>query len=169
MSKQRGLTQSRLKTLLHYDPDTGIWQWIARSGPGSHVCVGDIAGTINKGGYLRIKLDCELYMAHCLAWLYMTGEWPQTEVDHRDCDPDNIRWENLRLATSSQNGANKRIQRNNKCGFKGVTVLPSGRYRAVIKQGGYVQHIGCFDTPADAHSAYAAAAKEKHGEFARAE
>jgi hypothetical protein len=167
MSKQRGLTRSRLKSLLHYDPDTGIWRWIAKSAPGSHVRYGDIAGTVTKQGYLRIRLHCEFYLAHCLAWLYMTGEWPPAEVDHKDVVPGNIRWENLRLATPSQNGANKRAQKNNKCGIKGVTILPSGRYRATIKKDGHVQQVGCFDTPEMAAMAYAAAAKEKHGEFAR--
>ncbi len=168
MSKQRGLTQSELKTRLHYDPDTGIWRWLAKSGQGSRVRNGDIAGTVNKNGYLRIKIDCELYTAHCLAWLYMTGEWPQVEVDHRDCVPENIRWANLRLATASQNGANKRTYKNNKCGTKGVTVLPSGRYRATLRKDGRFHHIGCFETAMEASLAYMAAAKEKHGEFARA-
>ncbi len=164
MSKQRGLTQSRLRALLHYDPDTGVWTWLARSAPGSHVRVGDTAGTVHKG-YLRIKIECELYMAHCLAWLYMTGKWPQSEVDHRDCVPENIRWSNLRLASPRQNMGNKRVR--SICGLKGVTQLPSGNWRATIKSETGQVHLGTFGCPDEAHAAYRAAADKLYGEFAR--
>jgi hypothetical protein len=156
-----------LKRLLHYDPQTGAWTWLARSGPGSHVRPGDVAGTVNKAGYLRIRVMSVFYMGHRLAWFYMTGEWPAAEVDHRDCDPSNIRWDNLREATSSQNGANKRVYANNALGIKGVTAR-RGRYRAVIKKDGRVIHIGMFDTIEQAAAAYADRAKAMHGEFWRA-
>src|ERR1700726_3642325 len=55
-----------------------------------------------------------------LAWFYMTGRWGRATIDHRDGNPANNRWKNLRVATPSQNNANRRRPRNNTSGFKGV-------------------------------------------------
>ena len=99
----------------------------------------------------------------------MTGEWCSAVIDHRDGDPSNNRWDNLRRATVSQNNANRRLHRNNKCGFKGVVQNPWGRFIASIYKNGRRIHLGMFATPEAAHAAYVAAARELFGEFARAE
>ena len=48
---------------------------------------------------------------------------------------------------------------------KGVHRHYDGRYRACISRKGERIHIGCFDTPEDAHKAYVKKAKELFGEF----
>src|SRR5215471_18008038 len=117
------------------------------------------------------------YLAHRLAWFYVTGRWDNR--DDREGDPNNNRRSNLRCrrptparaprkATSSQNCANKRRQQNNTSGFKGV-VAYRGRWRAMITKNGRSTMLGPFETPAAAHAAYAAAARKLFGEFARAE
>lgn len=75
---------------------------------------------------------------------------------------------NLRLATKSQNQMNRRIQRNNTSGFKGVHLFKrTGKFRAYIMVQGKEKHLGYFATAEEAHVAYVKAAVEIHGEFAQ--
>ena len=93
----------------------------------------------------------------------MTGRWP-IEADHRDLDPSNDRWDNLREATSSQNKGNARRWRNNQLGVKGVWFhKQKGKFTS---QCGH-KHLGLFATAGEAYAAYLAAAEAKFGEFAR--
>lgn len=155
-----------LKSLLHYDPDTGVFTWAARSGARS--VIGTVAGHVRITGYRTIAFNGEKYAAHRLAWLYMTGEEPGILIDHVNGQRDDNRWENLRQATFAQNSANSTRQSNNTTGLKGVSVLPHSpnRWQAAIKRDGKNQYLGCFPTPELAHEAYMSAAKEAHGEFA---
>src|SRR4051812_10516942 len=120
------LTQERLKELLSYDPLTGVFLWLEDRG-GKRA--GDVAGC-EKRVYTLISVDDQIYRAHHLAWLYMTGEWPDPFVDHRDLNKHNNIWTNLREATKSQNQANIGLIKSNKSGFKGVS-----RYRAGESRG----------------------------------
>ncbi len=159
------LTAERLREILSYDPKTGTFVWLG----GKWQPVGRVAGCtkrcVNKY-YVTIKIDQRCYLAHHLAWLYVTGSWPNPQIDHRDLDSTNNRFSNLRESTQSQNMANTR-KRPNRSGFKGVSPSPYGRWRAEIKTEGRYRYLGSFDTPRAAHRAYCAAAKEAFGEFAR--
>src|SRR5436853_1927123 len=148
------MTRARLCELLHYERKTGQFRWRKRMN--RKVLAGDIAGSLAVDRYRKITIRRKKYRAHHLAWLYVTGEWCPVMIDHRDGDPSNNRWSNLRRATVSQNNANRRRQRNNKCGFKGVTRNEAGRWRASIYKKGRKHHLGIFSTPQDAHAAYAA-------------
>ena len=156
------ITQDRLKGVLRYDPETGLFTWLVATG--RRMRVGSVAGTLNSGGYIRIAVDGKIYRAHRLAFLYMTGEWPQDQVDHRDTDRTNNRWLNLRPASNSQNSANKRA--TSLSGYKGVYKNGVG-YAAQITVAGKNIYLGQFHTPEQASEAYAAAANDMHGEFAR--
>jgi hypothetical protein len=158
------LTQERLKELLDYDPETGVFTWLASTT--NRISVGDVAGSVDRLGYRRIALDRRDYKAHRLAWLYMTGEWPTSDLDHINCDKDDNRIANLRLATEAQNGANRRKNSNNTSGYKGVS-SSRGRWRAEIRVNGRARRLGHFTDPAAAHAAYVAAAEKHFGEFAR--
>ncbi len=160
------LEAERLRELLHYDPETGVFTW--RVHRGFKAQPGKIAGKVDKRGYRLITVDCKSYWAHRLAWLYMTGAWPKDGVDHRDLVKDNNSWGNLRQATASQNQANRRCRCDSRSGLKGVTWHPqSGKWRAYIRHDGRFHHLGLFDAPETAHAAYLAAAEKQHGEFAR--
>ncbi|MDN7411671.1 HNH endonuclease [Burkholderia vietnamiensis] len=162
---ERGvLTQERLKKILSYDPRTGVFNYrIARS----NVKAGDVAGSPNEDGYILISIDEKKYRAHRLAWLYMTGAWPERDIDHRNLIPGDNHWENLREATDQQNLQNQSIPRHNTSGLKGASWrADKQKWRSCICSNGQWQHLGYFDTKEEAHIAYCAAALELNGEFA---
>lgn len=159
------LTASYVRSLLSYNPDSGEMRW--RKDRHGTAKAGDLAGHISLG-YRVIKMVGRSIKAHRVAWLIQTGEWPPGQVDHRDCDGTNNRWSNLRLASPGENARNRRAHCDNPTSLKGVYRCKDGRYSASITKN-YVQYnLGRFDTAEDAHAAYAAAAVELHGEFARA-
>jgi hypothetical protein len=65
--------------------------------------VGAIAGARNGRGYHQIRIGGRPYSASRLAWLYMTGKWPNSEISYINGKPSDTRWANLREVTSSQN------------------------------------------------------------------
>jgi len=159
------ITQERLKEALDYNPETGVFIW--KIDPAYYIKKGSIAGgLISTTGYRKIIIDKKMYLAHRLAWLYVTGEQPPSQIDHINRIVDDNRFSNLRACTYSQNGANRRIQSNNKSGYKGVD-RNRGKWRARGKKDGKVYHLGLFDTVEEACSAYRDFAVFAHGEFAR--
>ncbi len=158
------LTQERLKQLLDYSPETGLFYWRVNRGPAR---IGAQAGSISKHlGYVEIRVDLKPYYGHRLAWFWMTGAWPENEIDHRDLNKANNSWINLRAASSSQNKANRSSQGKF---LKGVSLhRESGLFRATAGKNGHRIHIGYFKTPAEAHAAYIETAQQLHDEFARA-
>lgn len=161
------LTRDYLRSILNYDPETGVFRWKWREGvpKWTNTQFADKeAGTL-KDGYIVIMIDGCQYRAHRLATIYMTGVDPNDDVDHRDLSRSNNRWKNLRPATRSQNHANRANRRDNTSGHKGVTWhVQSGRWRVRVAS----RHICMCDTKEEAAEAYARAAKEMFGEFARA-
>jgi hypothetical protein len=166
------ITAERLRELLHYDPETGIFTWLTRatvSRRWNTRYVGTTAGSVDCHGYIAIKLIGQLNRAHRLAWLYMTGEWPSNDIDHINGNRADNRLENLRPATRSQNNANSRTQSRNTSGLKGVHKQSRGyTWAARIKINGSQHYLGNFKTPESAHAAYIVAAEKLFGEFARA-
>jgi hypothetical protein len=164
------LTQERLKELLYYDPDTGVFKrpktirgWAA----------GSKVGTKDSGGRILISVDGKRYFAHRLAWFYVHDFWPPDEIDHINGNQLDNRIENLRLATSSQNKWNSRpkTKRRRNGGFlKGAYYIPStGKWRSQILKDRKAYGLGSsYLTEEEAHAAYVAKAKEFFGEFARA-
>ena len=100
------LTQERLKELLHYDPETGVFRWKVDRPKG--VKIGNKAGTLDQDGYRKISLDGKRFYAHRLVWLYVHGEFPFDQIDHKNRVPDDNRLVNLRQATSGENRANSK-------------------------------------------------------------
>lgn len=168
-----GLTATYLRSVLDYDAETGVFRWKWRadlSDWDNKRIAGEIAGgSHDKNGRVRIEIMGRAYYAHRLAWLYMTGEWPEGLIDHRDTDAGNNRWENLRPATRSQNTANSKARLGSRSGLKGVSWRKrEKKWVARIMKDGKSQSLGYFDKPEDAHAVYAMAAAETFGEFARA-
>lgn len=138
------ITQERLKELLHYDPDTGVFTWIKKPSLRCHDLVGKAAGTL-RGGYIYIGIDKTGCYAHRLAWLYMTGKMPDDQIDHKNHEKDDNRWINLRAATYKLNSRNTPLKSNNTSGFVGVSwKKESNAWKAEIKVDGKSIHLGCF-------------------------
>ncbi len=157
------LTHAELLRELHYDPETGVFTRLWRSGKRTTVC------RPVKAGYPRVSIGGEELYAHRVAWFYVHREWPPHEVDHREGDSNNNRLSNLRLATISENRRNMRDTGSGVVGLKGVTWNAGrGCYVGHIKYDGITSHLGCFGLCAPAaHFAYCVAADEAFGEFAR--
>lgn len=91
---------------------------------------------------------------------------PGELVDHKDINPLNNRRDNLRLVDQTLNNANRNIGRNNKTGYKGVS-LYAGKYKAQATKNGEIFYLGLFTNPVEAARAYNEKAFELFGEFAR--
>jgi hypothetical protein len=113
------ITQEELKEFLNYDPNTGIFKW-KKIGHTSNKKIGDIAGGLCLG-YVVIKLKDKQYKAHRLAWLYIYGKWPKDQIDHINGNKSDNKINNLREVNQSQNNFNRKLQKNNTTGVKGVT------------------------------------------------
>ncbi len=147
--RRLSLTQGRVALVddADYDAVCAVGRWQVGS------CGGRLyAQHATSGGVLRLHT-------------FLTG-WQL--VDHINGDGLDNRRANVRLATSSQNGANKAAPRSNTSGFKGVSLYRrTGRGRAYITVLGVETHLGYFATAEDAAFAYDAAAQRLFGEFAR--
>ena len=165
------LTADQLRARLHYNPRTGSFTWKPRkAGDRFNSWAGRPAGCWKHGpfGYLLIRVNNQLFRAHRLAFLWMTGKWPEHEVDHCDGDPKNNRWKNLRVATPSQNRMNTVSRSDNTSGYRGVWFEKRrSHWVAEICAGGTRHHLGSFPTAEAASAARDRAAKRLHGKFAR--
>lgn len=178
MSKQYP-SQDQLKSLLHYNPETGIFTWKARdeskfsSYRGFKVWhgryLGKEAGYVHiceRGkSYRRINIKPNIYQSHRLAWLYVHGEIPSDmEVDHINGNGCDNRICNLRLVDRSENCKNIRKSSANKSGVVGVFwVSEKRKWRSSIKINGKNIFLGYFNNINDAASARLKA--EKHYGF----
>jgi hypothetical protein len=118
------LTQSKLKELVTYDPETGIFRWNERSSPQFNgKFAGKECGYIHteKSGatYTYIEILAAPYQAGRLAWLYMTGEWP-IQIDHQNQIGTDNSWKNLRNVSQSTNLRNQPMRSTNTSGIMGV-------------------------------------------------
>lgn len=146
------LTQEILKSLVHYDPETGLMTWVeARN---SRARKGEEAGSVNKhNGYRYVHIDYRRYLIHRLTFLYMTGRWP-TEIDHIDGDRLNNKWANLREVTRRQNSRNLGVRTNNASGVVGVHwSRPCQRWMATIRVNYKRLYLGAFKDISDAITA----------------
>ncbi len=157
------ISQTELKLLMNYDPLTGHLIW--RINRGTRARAGQIAGALDPQGYVVIGVNNRSYLAHRLVYLHQTGQWPPLEIDHINQNKSDNRWLNLRLATPSQNKANR-------AKYKGKLpkgVARNGRgYNAYITAGKIRAHLGYFPTAEQAHAAYCEAAQQAFGAYHRA-
>lgn len=138
------LTQKRLKELLHYDSETGVFIW--KVNKANNAQINNAAGYSNSNGYRDIRIDWKLYRAHRLAWLYMEGYFPAgCEIDHIDQNPANNAWSNLRLASHQCNIRNCKIRKDNKTGVKGVYLKKeNNKWWADIRITGKTIYLGIY-------------------------
>jgi hypothetical protein len=158
---KRPLPAERLRELLHYDPETGVFT--NRVNRGNRGKAGDVTGTDRGNGYIVMGVEGAVYYAHRLAWLYVTGEWPTLEIDHKDGNPSNNKFTNLRDVSDTVNYQNKRrAKSNSRTGVLGVS-RHRDKFIAWICVNGKRVYLGVHPT-ADAASAAYLAHKRTHHE-----
>ncbi len=166
-------SQDFLLSVFDYDQESGVLTWKHRAdmpAKWNARFAGKRAGTVTSHPsrpYRQVTINYICYHEHRIIWKMIHGFDP-IEVDHRDLDALNNRIRNLRNATRSNNLRNTRGR--SRLGLpKGVTRHSQNGYQASIRLNGKRTYVGWFKTPEQAHAAYAAAAKQHFGEFARTE
>lgn len=150
----------RRRPLHHFKSPRGEWQWNARY-------AGTVAGSTHSGGYVQVVVNKKKLFAHRIAWVFISGSWPTDEIDHINGDKSDNRKDNLRAATHSENGRNKKISSRNTSGAKGVHWFDrTQKWSAHLNIGGRQTTLGYFDTIAEAAESVRAAREIHHGAFA---
>ena len=157
------LTHERLKELLHYDADTGVF---TRLKSREKRYIGVIKPTVATNGYIVISLLGKLYAAHRIAWCLVYGDWPKSHLDHINRQRADNRLSNLREATNTENLQNMGLMSNNTSGYKGVSYQKHRRkWQCHISTGSKRVFLGLYTTAKEASLAYESAAKLHHGVF----
>lgn len=157
-----------VKSLFDYDPLTGVLTW--KVSRGSRAKVGATAGCIRKDingkGRRSVGVGKRRYFNSVVIWVWMTGEWPHGDVDHKDRNSLNDRWDNLRDVTHLVNCQNKTVKSDNTSGASGVYRIKNTqkwyakKWFARIFVNNTTKHLGAFSHFADALAARQAAEKK---------
>ena len=143
------INQNRLKNVLDYDPETGVFTWKIK--PSQRVNIGDVAGTKTPRGYQKIMINGEYLFAHRLAWLYVYGEFPKNEIDHINQVTSDNRISNLRDVTHTENNKNAKMREDNSSGYTGVSWHKAGKkWQAKVKLNGKSLYLGLWKHKQDA-------------------
>ena len=138
------LTQERLKEVLHYSPETGVFT--RRVSTSSRAQAGDVPGCINGCGYWQAMIDSNLYLSHRLAWLYIYGCFPENEIDHINGDRSDNRIENIRDVTRAENNKNLTISTTNSSGVIGVCWdKATQKWHSQIQYNGKRVNLGLYE------------------------
>lgn len=134
------ITHDRLKSLLTYDPGTGVFM---RTGKRS--------GCAHHTGYRYVGIDGKRIIEHRLAWFYVYGVWPTADLDHINRNRADNRIANLREADRATNCQNQPIRRSNRSGVTGVYFHKvSGKWAASINVNKRQIHLGVYNTMEEA-------------------
>lgn len=171
MKSRDTITIGKFYDRLAYDPETGVLIWktipeITRHDKSWNTrFAGNLAGSLNVGGYVVIRVFGRQWQAHRVGWAIHYGEWPKEELDHINGKTSDNRLVNLRPANNSENRQNIALHKNSTSGFTGVhhyRCRSWQRWRARIGVDGKRITLGFFDTPEKAHQAYLAAKAKLH-------
>ena len=161
MKSTTEMTAERLRSLLHYDPETGVFTW--RVATSFRVHVGQVAGCLDNTGYLKVGVDGCRHLLHRLAWLHTYGVWPSGQVDHINRIRVDNRIANLRDVPPTGNIQNSGISRRNRSGVKGVSWVPkAGKWKSFICASHKYIYLGLFSDIDDAIAARKAAEAKYH-------
>lgn len=161
MNKESCLSQESLKSVLHYDKETGVFKWKVNI---RRVKSGSVAGTNHYGKRIMIVINGKSYYAHRLAWLYVYGYWPENEIDHINGNGLDNRIINLRDVASVTNRRNiQKPRKHNKLGVQGVRYRKDkNKYEARITVNGLSKGLGYFSSIEEAADEYNRAKEKYH-------
>lgn len=149
-------TQSQVKEIFHYDPETGCLYFKTKIGL-------RLAGSVGSRGRVYVSVSGVRYHAHHLVWLYFYGELPANVIDHIDHNPTNNRIENLRDVRQKMNMRNCKMYSTNTTGVTGVHWNKLREiWTSSITVDREALYLGSFDSLLDAACARKAAEIE-HG------
>lgn len=143
-------TMKEIKAQLFYDPETGVFTWLETA---QKRWIGKEAGSINLSGYRQISIKDSVYYAHRLAFCYMTGEWPDKQIDHINGNRSDNRWSNLREVPNLVNSQNRK--------GKGVTAVKA-KWKAQITVNYKCKNLGLYATEEEANAIYLEAKNKYH-------
>lgn len=151
-----------LNEIFDYDPSTGYLYRKLKNGTIRQV------GTLVNNGYLMAVAQKQLYLVHRIIWTMVYGPIPDgLYVDHINGDPLDNRIGNMRLCEHQQNCVNKRLNKSNTTGYRGVSwVAKRGCYWARIKHDGEEVFLGSYATAEEANDVYRAVSEFLYGDFA---
>jgi hypothetical protein len=99
--KPTNIRKMDVDRLISYDPATGHMTWLVKRGsvsrPGEVIPATVPGHRRDDGKVIRAAVHVNGHRIYChqLAWLVMTGEWPDGPVHHKNSDPTDISWDNL--------------------------------------------------------------------------
>lgn len=132
-------SQSYLKAIFDYDPETGTLLKNKRE-------VGRAIKSIRR----RVMLDNRIYLTSRIIWKYMTGEDPIC-IDHIDGNTENETFRNLRNVTQQQNNRNMRSQTKAQVPLVGISIeTESLKYLVQISNGKRTTRVGTYIHALDA-------------------
>jgi len=163
------LTQEYLKSILDYNPDTGIFTWKHRddrSNSWNTRYAGSEAGAISSECVINISINKKLYIATRLAWLYVYGYFPDYTLHYINNISLDNRIKNICKHNRMEMSQNRKKQKNNTSSFVGVCFNKyHNKFQAQIAANGKIKYLGYFNTAEEAHEAYLKAKAHYH-EFA---
>ncbi len=153
-----------IREYLAYNADTGVFVWDVHVG--TRIKPGDVAGNVQADGYYRVGFKGKLYYGHRLAWFFVYGQEPTTELDHINGNRADNRISNLRLATRAENTHNTPVRTDSGTGVKGVHKRKgTNSFRAHCRVNGVTHWLGSFKTLEAAAEAVRTFRENEHKEF----
>jgi hypothetical protein len=179
----KDISPETLRSLLHYDPGTGVLTWKRRprelfpTEKAWAIWNGRYAGkraftSQNHNGYFRGAVFNNTSLAHRVAWALVHGVWPD-RLDHVNGDPSDNRLANLRVVSHRENLKNTARRADNTSGTTGVSWFrATQKWSSCVHLSGKKIHLGYFDNKEDAIAARMAANERfgfhpNHGREAR--
>ena len=104
---------------------------------------------LDRYGYVVVYLYNEIKNRPCVLHRIVYSAHNPTEdisllqIDHINCDKTNNNIDNLRTATNSQNQQNTKTQKNNKLGYKNISVSKSNTFNITIEKNKKVYRNTC--------------------------
>jgi hypothetical protein len=149
--------------LLDYNSETGEFTW--KKKVSRRVFKGDTAGVVGLVGYRYIGINNKRLLAHRIAWLITTEQWPRFDIDHINGERADNRICNLREASRSENCHNAKFRKTTQTGFKGVYKNSTGRFYGRVCKNYKTHNTTCFDIAEEANQATQSLRILLHGDF----